>query len=192
MDNNFNTKDMWNKASAAAPTLALVPILYSLSVLLLDKINAGNTGSYFLLSLFKGLLWLGKFSGCIILMKFLMGRFASSFRGVTRKDAYRYGLMLAFLSALVCAAYYLVDILFIQPDLYAEVFDSVLQTNGSMLDSNTRDALERVQDKLPAIGFFCNLIYCFLFGMVLSAIFAGKVVSDDFFDDTDIQNPDEQ
>ena len=179
---DISTKDMWNKAAGSALILALIPIAYSLASMFIGKMTGGGVMASFLTTVIMGILWLAKFTGCILLMRFFLKDFAVSSKEITRSDTYRYGLMISLMSAFICAAYFLVDVLYIQPDTYKEAMDTMIQANGAMIDSNTRDALEHFREDIPVIGFVCNLIYCFLFGMVLSSILSGRVTPDDTFE----------
>ena len=50
-----------------------------------------------------------------------------------------------------------------------------------MLDSNSMAMLEKMEDAYPQIAFFSNLIYCFLYGTVLSAILSRNIPTRDPF-----------
>ena len=54
-----------------------------------------------------------------------------------------------------------------------------------MLDSNSLAMLEKMEGSYPQISFFSNLIYCFLFGTVLSAILSRDIPSRDPFSNTE-------
>ena len=43
------------------------------------------------------------------------------------------------------------------------------------MDSNTINALDKVEAIMPQMIFFSNLIYCFLYGTVLSAILSRNI-----------------
>ena len=58
-----------------------------------------------------------------------------------------------------------------------------MQMYSSMLDSNSMAMLEKMEDSFPQISFFSNLIYCFLFGLVLSAILSRNIPKRDLFAD---------
>ena len=58
-----------------------------------------------------------------------------------------------------------------------------------MLDSNSLAELDGMMDKLPQLTFFSNLIYCFIYGSLLSAILSRNIPSRDPFASN---KPDEQ
>jgi hypothetical protein len=71
--------------------------------------------------------------------------------------------------------------LYIAPDAVSESFDQIFAQMGPMLDSNSQQALTALEPKMPAIAFFSNLIYCFLFGVILSAILSRNIPKADPF-----------
>ena len=77
------------------------------------------------------------------------------------------------------------SILFITPEAMQETVNAVLSQYAGMLDTNTMNSVEQMMGKLPAITFFSNLIYCFLYGTVLSAILSSNIPSKNPFDRID-------
>ena len=67
--------------------------------------------------------------------------------------------------------------------------DTVMQAYAQILDSNTLSQMDKMLGKMPQITFFSNLIYCFIFGTVLSAILSRNIPSKDPFAD---YRPEEQ
>jgi hypothetical protein len=58
-----------------------------------------------------------------------------------------------------------------------------MQQMAPMMDSNTLNAVDSFMENLPQLTFFSNLIYCFLFGTVLTAILSRNIPSKDPFAD---------
>ena len=71
----------------------------------------------------------------------------------------------------------------INPDLISEQMDAVMQVYGKMLDSNSLRALDQMIASLSEYTFFSNIIYCTLYGTVLSAILSRRIPSRDPFAD---------
>ena len=90
-------------------------------------------------------------------------------------------VIVALLSALLYSAFYLAYVSFIAPDTFEQAL-SVLEDNP-MMDSNSMSAIEDMIPKMPTISFFVNLIWCWLFGTVLAAIFSRNVASKNPFTD---------
>ena len=61
--------------------------------------------------------------------------------------------------------------------------NAVMQELAPMMDSNTQGVVEKYLENLPQITFFSNLIYCFLYGMVLSFILSRNIPKNDPFAD---------
>jgi hypothetical protein len=93
----------------------------------------------------------------------------------------RLGLYGALFSALIVAAYSFANLEFINPDFVKEQMNAVYEVYGSLMDSNTMQVMETFENKLPIYSFFSNLIYCFLYGTVLSAILSKNIPSRDPF-----------
>lgn len=114
------------------------------------------------------ILWAAEFIGCIMMMRYFMRKLVSDFDGVTSRDTFRYGRRIAMFSAIIVAGASLVFMLTISKEAVAEAMNSIIES--PMLDSNSRAMLEDMQDKIPVIAFFSNLIYCYLYGTCLSKI----------------------
>lgn len=181
MKEKVNSKIMWNDAGKAGIVLGGVVILYSLLVSLAAK--PGGMIS----SILSFLLWGLKFGNCIFLMRFFMVRLSQKYDGVTSRTAFGHGVRIALLSALVCSAYMLSDVL-LHPESVEQVFELVQTQFAGMMDSNGMAVIDRMQQNYPAYMFFSNFIYCFLFGVVLAKIFSSKFPQPDPFAEPGDQN----
>lgn len=92
-------------------------------------------------------------------------------------------MAMALLSALVYSAFSFANVAFLYPDLFTEQMDTVMQQMAPMLDSNTAAEMDRTMQNLPQITFFSNLIYCFLFGTIVSFALSRSIPSRDPFAD---------
>jgi len=176
---------MWNTAGKAGLILGLTSAAY-----LLITQWTGQAGLPALVtSLTGGILWLGKFIGCILLMRFFMKKFAAENAAADNAGTFRLGVATSLLSALVFSAFAFANVAFISADLYAEQMDIVMQQMGPMMDSNTMNQMDKMLENLPQITFFSNLIYCFIYGTILSFILSRNIPSRDPFAD---YKPEEQ
>ena len=182
MKEKINSGIMWNEAGKAGIVLGGVVIIYSLLVSLAAQLNGALSG------ILAFVLWGAKFGGCLCLMRFFLQKLAQRYDGVTNRKAFSYGVRIALLSALVCSAYALSDAI-LHPETVEEVFGLVRSqlSEMNMLDSNTLDAMDRMQRNYPAYMFFSNLIYCFLFGTVVAKIYSSRFPQADPFGDADEQ-----
>jgi len=172
-------KSTWNTASIAGLALGVIPM----AVLYLNGIVG---------PVFSVLLWLVKFVACIILMRFFLKRFSEYNHDAERSDVFKFGMLIALMSALLYSAFNMAYMLFINPDVIQEALDTVLENYSSFMDSNARSEIEELIPRLPAISFFGNLIYCWLFGTVLSAIFSKDIISDNPFKNNSSELEDEK
>lgn len=177
MTENIDKKDVLNSASISGLALGVACIAYAGIIYALDK-----TGMSAMLStLLKTVLWAAKFVGCIFIMRYFMRRLDSQ-HGISQRTAFRQGVLSALFSALIVSGATFAQIQFIiTPESYeAEMMAAMSQMSG-MLDSNSQRAMQGIIQQLPLISFFSTLIYCFLYGTVLSAILSRSMKPSDPF-----------
>jgi len=176
-------KISWEAAGRAGLVLGGVCIAYVLLGMLSTKMAEGGTAGIVAGNILSMLAWVVKFVACIWLMRFFMRRFADEDPEADNHDTYSFGVKVAFLSALVYSAFYLVYVLFINPDIYQESL--AILSDNPMFTSDMMDQVEAMMPKMPAISFFGNLIYCTLFGVIVSAIFSRNIPSTNPFANSD-------
>ena len=181
----MNTKNMWNTAGIAGLALGGASTAY----MFLSQWVTVSGMPGFVASILNFILWTAKFGGCIWLMMYFMKRFASENTDADNSDTFKFGTISALLSALIFSAASFANVAFISADMFAEQFDATLQQLAPMMDSNSLASMDKIIESLPQITFFSNLIYCFIFGTVLSAILSRNIPSKDPFAD---YKPDEQ
>lgn len=172
-------KSIWNEAAVAGLVLGAVSSVYML---------LNGYISPFLSIIF----WLAKFAGCIFLMRFFLAKYSANNSEAGHSDVFRFGSLVALLSALIYAAFSLAYMKYINPEMISEAFDSALGMYENLLDSNTLNQMEQMMPKMPVYSFFINLFYCWLFGTVLSAIFSRNIPSDNPFGRDNNSEIDEQ
>ena len=170
-----------NDSGKAGLVIAAVAIAYFLISTFLSK----SEGPRFLISALSLILWAGKFALCIWLMVKFLRKFAEE-NDKDRSRTFRFGMMVALCSALVYAGFNLVYVLFIDPDMFAETFNTLGQTYSGMLTSDQLDQIMNMESSMPTISFFVNLFWCWLFGTIVSAIASRSICgSDNPFEDED-------
>lgn len=179
MEEKIEKKDVLNSASVSGLVLGAVCIAYACCIYAIDQ-----TGMNAVLStLLKTILWAAKFVGCIFVMRYFMRRLDSRY-GISQRTAFRQGVLSALFSALIVSGATFAQIQFIiTPESYeAEMMAAMSQMSG-MLDSNSQRAMQGMIHQMPLISFFSTLIYCFLYGTVLSAILSRSMKPSDPFAD---------
>ncbi len=179
MELNQIRRNMWNDAGKAGLALGAVSTAY----LFITQFMTEAELSTFLNMLFTGILWIGKFAGCIWLMMAFMKKFAAENPEADNRATRRFGTIAALLSALVYAAISFANVAFISADMFAEQTELLIQQMAPMMDSNTMAQMDKYMENLPQITFFSNLIYCFIYGSLLSAILSRNIPSRDPFAD---------
>lgn len=172
---------LWESAGKAGLVLGDVSILYLLCTMLTGKVAENGGAIAFVMTVVNALLWIAKFVGCIWLMRLLMQRFSQADPTADNARVFRFGTLTALLSALLYSAAYLAYTSFLAPD----VFDQALEMlrDNPMLDANSMSAIEEMIPRMPTFSFFVNLIYCWLFGTVLAAIFSRNIPPQNPFTD---------
>lgn len=179
MEQNVIQKNMWNTAGKAGLALGMVSTAY----LYITQWIGMSGVSAVVSTMANMLLWAVKFGGCIWLMMYFMKRFAAENPQTDNSGTFRMGIAAAFLSALVYSAFSFAHAAIFYPDLYAEQIDLVTQQMAPMLDSNMTAELEKTVQNLPQMIFFSNLIYCSIFGTILSFALSRSIPSSDPFAD---------
>ncbi|MBR4822983.1 MAG: DUF4199 domain-containing protein [Bacteroidales bacterium] len=167
MGNNKN--NFWNEAGKGGLILACVAIAYFFIQLLVGK---GQDGGAFV-KVMNFVLWAGKFALCIWLMARLL-RAEATDNGADRRRTFRFGMAVAFLSALIYAGFYMFYVSVIDTDFFKEAFDAMAAGLASQLPSDQIDAFMNMESSMPVFSFVGNLIWCFLIGTIISAIVSNK------------------
>lgn len=168
-------KAIWNTAGHAGLVLGLVSAIYFAIGIVMGKVDTQARPGSIMMTLGTFVLWAAKFILCIFLMKTFMKSFAANNSEADNSDVFRFGMATAFLSALIYSACYLAYVVFINPDMFSDTIATSMAQMSSMLDSNSKQAIEDMLPKMPTITFFANLIYCYLYGTVLSAILSRNI-----------------
>lgn len=176
MDKELTSGMLWNKASIDGLVLGAATVAFTILGTLCSKLGSfvGGLAGFLLLA--------GKITTCVLLVKFFLGKLHKE-TGVPAKTLYGYGLRLTLCSSVIVAAYSLFVSLQVSPEEYMEQVSQAVASMPVKLDSNTMDAMEGFLPKLPAINFFTTLVYSFLWGLVLSAMFSKSVAPSDPFEE---------
>lgn len=180
MKETISNSLIWNKAAVTGVVFAAVTITCGL----LAKGLAALQLNGFVSGLLSFLIWAAQFGGCIWLMIFFMKKLVAAYDGVTNSDTNRYGRRIALFSAILIAVVNFFILYFTPEAKMQEMIDEALGAYGSMLDSNSLAMMEEMLQNLPVLTFFGNLIYCFLYGTILSAILSRNIPAPDPFAQT--------
>ena len=182
-ENTPGRKNLWNEAARSGLVLGLISIVYMVCTALMAKIEASGAGAA-LINVAGVILWIAKLYFCIKLMRVFMLKFADGNDGITNSDSFRFGTATALLSALLYSGFSLAWMMFIQPDALSESMDAAMQMYENILPQDQIDSIMEMAPRLPTITFFINLVWCWLFGTILAAIFSRNIPSRNPFADT--------
>ena len=176
MDEKLRRGILWNRAAAAGVALGAVSSAY----LFITQYLSG-LGTSIWISGLNLVLWGVKLLLCVWLMMHFMKRLTADYEDADNAATFRFGMITALCSALIFSAVTLANVLVINPDLIHQQIEAALKIYGSSLDSNSLNALDTVESIMPQVMFFSNLVYCFLYGTVLSAILSRNIPPQDPF-----------
>ena len=159
----------WSVAATYGIILALVTILYSVATTVVELPSAVTI-----------ILWIIKFSLSIWLVYYFIKEYSKQFETFTYKQGFNFGLILCFLSSIICAAYMFMHFAFLFPDATNAQMELIAQ-NMESSNPEGSEALTKIMPHLPKIIFAFFLIYCTLFGMLVSAIVANYTKKGDIF-----------
>lgn len=174
MENRFTSQDFIQEAGIAGLIVAAPAVAY---------IGAGyltGDSTSMLIKALTFVLWVGKFVGCIWLLKLMMKNFATKF-GAERKSVRNFGYAVSGLSAIVCSAAQLALTLASSEKLQ-ETIDIMMEQYSTILDSNSMSMMESMMGNLPTITFCWSLFYCFIFGVVVTLCVLNGIAPQDPFE----------
>ncbi len=184
MEEKISKELFWNKAAVAGLALGGISVAYTfIGGIIQNLFSAG-----ILSNLLVFILWLAKFIGCIWLMRFFMLRYISLEPAAARKDVFAFGTLSAFLSALIYSAFLLISFSVIDTEMFMEMMQPALD----MLGEDQEDLVNQVISRLPTITFFSYLIYCTLYGTILSSILSPSLMPNDPFRNSGFGNQTEK
>lgn len=179
MVENKLKSNIWNEAAKAGLVLGLTSSAYLFANNYLGTLSINP----FLMTFFSLTLRVVKISLCIFIMVALMRKFVNENPKATNNETRKLGSLAALLSAFIFAGVSFADIAYISPDLYAEQQKMVMELYSQSLDANMLTGIEKTMAYMPQYTFFTTLIYCFLYGSVLSAILSRNIPSRNPFAD---------
>lgn len=189
MKKEFSSSASWNSAALAGLAMGAATIALDYLPMLPTLLGSDSVIGNLLVGVFK----IVKIVACIHLFRVLMLRFFNTVR-TDYARLQRYGLKVALFSSILVAGFSVLQILVINPDMLSQTVQAVQNTYQHMMDSNTAAAMEKMISKLPVITFFSSVVYCYLWGWILSTAFARRLFPANPFGErgSDEQNTDNQ
>lgn len=181
----MNKRIIWDSAAKAGLAFGAISSVYMFAT---QFLSSGEMSAFAMMAM-SSILWIAKFVGCIWLMMFFMKKIVKNHPEADNSTTFRFGALTGVLSALIYAAVSFANYEFISPDFISSQLDATMQQLAPMMDSNTMAQTEKMLNNMSSITFFSNLIYCSIYGILLSAILSRMIPSKDPFAD---YKPDEQ
>lgn len=184
----IDKKSMWSEAGRAGLVLGIVSLAYMAYNFLVT--GDGSTPPSGFQGVFGTILWAFKLWLCLWLLKRFMKAYSMNNPDADNSDTFKFGMAVAAMSALIYSGGYLAWTTLIDPDYFSNVLETVRDASDSMESLFTEDMLDTFENmvpKLPTATFFANLIWCWLFGTVFSAIFSRNIPSGNPFQGADEQ-----
>ena len=185
-------KAIWNEATKAGLMFGLISVAYDYV-----SIYLGSLGSSFLVNFLSSVgIWIlkvAKIVGLILLMRACMKRLVRNYGEVTNGDTFLLGVAISILSAIIVSACTLLDCTVLFPAYYQDVMTQIMAEMQPNMDANLRSAMEKVLSNFSGLMFWSTLLYCILYGVILSRILSKRIPAQDpFADFPRSDNPDQQ
>lgn len=179
VETTISASEIWNKASVSGLLLGAVTVLFMLvqEFLIPELSQGGSFGGNLLGSISGILLKIAKIAVCLLLLRNFLKRFAAGFPTVTNARVAGYGIKIALFSSLIVTAYFVADILFVNPEQYTEAFNTLTQQYSSTMDANTLSALDGMMARMPLVGGITTFLYCFVWGWIASLVMSRDIPS---------------
>lgn len=175
----MNKRIIWDSAAKAGLAFGAISSVYMFAT---QFLSSGEMSAFAMMAM-SSILWIAKFVGCIWLMMFFMKKIVKNHPEADNSTTFRFGALTGVLSALIYAAVSFANYEFISPDFISSQLDATMQQLAPMMDSNTMAQTEKMLNNMSSITFFSNLIYCSIYGILLSAILSRMIPSKDPFAD---------
>lgn len=134
-------------------------------------------------NLLSSLLSLGKIVGCIFLMIYMMKRLKANYEGVHKKELVHYGTLIALFSAIITACITYISYKFLFADTLTAIMDEVYAQLRSMVSGDMISQMVEMESSFATYAMMGNLIWCFLYGWILSLIVAPRIAPENIFED---------
>ena len=177
MKDTLSNGASWNEAAKAGLYFGAISSAYLGLTELIQLV-----GSAVLQGFLTTVVWAGKLALCIWLMVFLMRKLVGKYSGVTNGDTFRFGVRTALLSALIVATVHALILIFTPQETLEQTFNALTAQLAGQLDSNSLAMMDSFKENMPTLTFFSELIYCFVFGLILSLIVSRSIPSRNPFD----------
>lgn len=185
MDKNEQRNLFLSGAAKWGLIFALICIVYDLLAGGLTRLSLMGGWWTVPVNILSFLLWAAKFTGLIILLKYVMETYYRAVgTPVEGSKLFGYGVLASVLSGLVYGACYLVYNLYIAPDAGAEMIAMIRETYAEMgmLSPSMDEGLTAYERSYPTLMFFAQIIYHTIWGLILSGIFTGTLRRKFFFE----------
>lgn len=169
-------KSIWDSAAKAGLALGGISVAYLVLTYLLGLMTGDGKTAAIIISIVSTLLWMVKFAACLFMLRYFMLRWSADNPEADNSDTFKFGRITALLSALVYSGCYLAYTTFINPGIYDEAFE-ILKSNPMMGSNASLQAMQEMLPMMPTYTFFGNLIYCWLFGVILSGVYSRNIPS---------------
>ncbi|HPT05843.1 MAG TPA: DUF4199 domain-containing protein [Candidatus Egerieousia sp.] len=174
LNNNMGTpvKETGKLSSASLDGLLLALVTIVCSVISSLGVSGGFVGV---------LIWIIKLVATIWVLLYFMKKYslkhASIFGETTYNQVFSYGFLVSLLSAVVIACFMFLSVTVLFPNSVSDAMQMVQEKfdqQGSMGEEQ-ENAISAVLNNLPTILTFGMLIWCTIFGLIVSAIIASSV-----------------
>lgn len=134
-------------------------------------------------SILTSLLSIGKIVGCIWLMVYMMKRLKANYEGVHKRELVSYGTLIALFSAIITAVVTYISYKYLFADSITAIMDELYVQLRSMMSADMVSRMVEMESSMAVYSMMGNLIWCFLYGWILSLIAAPRIAPENIFED---------
>lgn len=170
MSTEITKSQQWSLAAKDGAILASISIGANIITLLSGKIAEPSVMLSLAMTILTFAVLVAKIAGSYLLLKKQLTAFGSQ----TGLGMFGYGLKVTLFSSILCAAFTAINLLYLSADSISQAMDSVMQMYSNMLDSNSLEMLDRLEEYMPLYSTISQFIWCYLLGIVFSRIIDGS------------------
>ena len=131
-------------------------------------------------TLISVILWVLRFSASIWLLLRFIKEWAANFDEFTYGNGVSFGFITCTFSSMIVAVTRWASVAFINKETFQQAMQEAMERFEEQGNSQIMDTFASISDNLPVIVLFSTLVYCVIYGLILSSILASFCKKESF------------
>lgn len=131
-------------------------------------------------TLISVILWVLRFSASIWLLLRFIKEWAANFDEFTYGNGVSFGFITCTFSSMIVAVTRWASVAFINKETFQQAMQEAMERFEEQGNSQIMDTFAPISDNLPVIVLFSTLVYCVIYGLILSSILASFCKKESF------------